>query len=107
MPSEQDFYDSYLPHFEAAVREAAKDRMQARKVWREARESDERPSPVVAMSEMADRLAQASGDVRKVADMAKPLYDSLDDGQKRHFGPLVHMLREGHGGRGERGPRSL
>jgi hypothetical protein len=57
------------------------------------------------MTHMSDRLAKASEEVKKVADAAKPLYDSLDDGQKRHFGPLVRMLREHgarNGGEGER-----
>ena len=58
---------------------------------------------------MSRRLTKASEALKKVADAAKPLYDSLDDGQKRHFGPLVHRLRHGDG-RGddhEHGPRPL
>jgi hypothetical protein len=84
--------------FEAAVRDVAKERMDARKAWRDSQDGDERPSPIAMMTHMSDRLAKASEEVKKVADAAKPLYDSLDDGQKRHFGPLVRMLRE-HGGR--------
>jgi hypothetical protein len=84
--------------FEAAVRDVAKERMDARNAWRDSQDSDERPSPIAMMTHMSDRLAKASEEVKKVADAAKPLYDSLDDGQKRHFGPLVRMLRE-HGGR--------
>ena len=66
------------------------------------------------MTQMSDRLAKASEEVKKIADAAKPLYDSLDDGQKAHFGPLVRMLHENgprHGGwrgeGGEHGPRPL
>jgi len=94
--------------FEAAVREGAKMRMEARQQWRQEREGAERPSPVAMMSEMSEHLAKASVELKKIADAAKPLYDSLDDGQKRHFGPLVHMLREnGHRGwRGEDGEHS-
>ena len=93
--------------FEAAIRDAVKERMEARKAWREEREGDAQPSPIAMMTQMSDRLAKASEEVKKVADAAKPLYDSLDDGQKAHFGPLVHMLREGHGPRGEQGPKRL
>jgi len=95
--------------FEAAVRDAARARMEMRKAMREEREGDARPSPIAMMTEMSDHLARASEELKKVADAAKPLYDSLDDGQKRHFGPLVHMLRENggrHGWRDEDGERS-
>ena len=79
--------------------------------WRDEREGDERPSPIAMMNKMSEHLAKASENLKKVAEAAKPLYDRLDDGQKRHFGPLLHMLREGgpnhEGGRGEHGPRPL
>ena len=106
--------DKLWPAFEAAVRDAAQARDEARKVWRDERDGAERPSPIAMMNAMSEHLAKASGELKKVADTARPLYDSLDDGQKRHFGPLVHMLREGggrHGGwrgeGGEHGPRPL
>ena len=99
--------------FEASVRDAAKARMEARRALHEERDSDERPSPIAMMNEMSDHLAKASEQLKKVADAAKPLYDSLDEGQKRHFGPLVRMLRPDGGHRGwhdeggEHGPRPL
>ena len=83
------------PAFEAAVHEAQKARMEAMKQMRDEREGADLPSPIAMMSEMSDHLAKASQEIKKVADAAKPLYDSLDDGQKAHFGPLLHMLREG------------
>jgi hypothetical protein len=45
---------------------------------------------------MADHLAKVSTEIKAIANVAKPLYDSLDDGQKRHFGPLMATLLE-HG----------
>ena len=45
---------------------------------------------------MADHLAKASTEIKAIAAAAKPLYDSLDDGQRRHFGPLMAALIE-HG----------
>ena len=97
--------------FEAAIRDAVKERMEARKAWREEREGDAQPSPIAMMTEMSDRLAKGSEALKHVADSAKPLYESLDADQKAHFGPLLHMLRE-HGGRhapwgGEHGPKPL
>jgi hypothetical protein len=35
--------------------------------------------------------------MEKIADAAKPLYDSLDDTQKRRFGMLLHMMMRMHG----------
>jgi hypothetical protein len=48
------------------------------------------------MNTMADRLAKASTEIKAIATAAKPLYDRLDDGQRRHFGPLMATLIE-HG----------
>jgi len=44
------------------------------------------PSPIERMNAMADHLAKASTEIKAIAATAKPLYDSLDDGQRRHFG---------------------
>jgi hypothetical protein len=96
------------PAFETAVRDAAKARREAMMMRREDRDEAERPSPIAVMTQMSERLAKASDEIKKVADAATPLYNSLDDTQKPHFGPLLRMLRsgEGHpgGGRGEHGP---
>jgi len=80
--------------FEAAVRDAAKARMEERRAMREAMRSGERPSPVEHMNMLADRLAKDSADLKAIAGAAKPLFDSLDETQKSHFGPLLMTLRE-------------
>jgi hypothetical protein len=41
---------------------------------------------------MASRLSQGATDIKKIADAAKPLYDSLDEKQKHKFGMLGRML---------------
>jgi Spy/CpxP family protein refolding chaperone len=82
--------------FEAAVRDAAQARRDAMRAMRDATRADERPSPIERMNTMADRLAKASTEIKAIAAAAKPLYDSLDDGQRRHFGPLMATLIE-HG----------
>jgi Spy/CpxP family protein refolding chaperone len=86
--------------FEAAVRDAAQARRDVMHEMREARGGDARPSPVERMDAMADHLAKASAEIKAIADAAKPLYASLDDGQRRHFGPLMASLieRGPHGG---------
>ena len=93
--------------FEASVRDAAQARHDAMKAMRDAGRGDERLSPIEHMNAMADHLAKASTEIKAIAATAKPLYDSLDDGQRRHFGPLMATLIEhgphrgmmmGHGG---------
>jgi hypothetical protein len=82
--------------FEAAVRDAAQARRDTMRAMRDAARGDERPTPIERMDAMADRLAKASTEIKAIAGAAKPLYDSLDDGQRRHFGPLMATLIE-HG----------
>ena len=67
--------------------------MKARMEARDKDEQDaERMSPVERLDRMADRLAQSGASLKKIADAAKPLYASLDDGQKRIFGYLSREL---------------
>ncbi len=49
-------------------------------------------SPVDRLEEAADRLSQAGAALKKIADAAKPLYDSLDGEQKRIFAFLAPEL---------------
>src|ERR1700678_800839 len=88
---------SWAP-FESAVRDAAKARREAMHEMRERMHDDERPSPIERLNQMSDHLAKASSELKLVADAAKPLYDGLDETQKRHFGPLLMTLRPQHGG---------
>ncbi|MGO4872628.1 MAG: Spy/CpxP family protein refolding chaperone [Roseiarcus sp.] len=80
--------------FETAVRDAAKARVDEMHAMREAMRGGERPSPIEHMNTIADGLAKASTEIKAVASAAKPLYDSLDEAQKSHFGPLLMTLRE-------------
>ena len=82
--------------FESAVRDAAQARREAVKEMRQAWRSDDRPSPIERMTATADRLAKASTEIKAIAEAAKPLYESLDGGQQRHFGPLMATLIERH-----------
>jgi Spy/CpxP family protein refolding chaperone len=91
LTSEQE--KSWAP-FEAAVRDAAKARGDAMRARHEEMEKDEHPSPIARLDEMSDHLAMDAAELKKVADSARPLFDGLDDTQKRHFGPLLMSLRE-------------
>jgi hypothetical protein len=42
---------------------------------------------------MADHLDHNASELRAVASAGKPLYDSLDDTQKRKFGPLMQEFK--------------
>jgi hypothetical protein len=103
------------PPFEAAVRDAAKMRMDAMQQMMGRMEkmrhmeggdnkSDtigeggERLSPVDRLEMMADRMSEGSAAIKKVADAAKPLYAGLDDTQKHLFGLLGReLMMRGHG----------
>jgi zinc resistance-associated protein len=88
--------DKSWPAFESAVREIAKQRMERFQAMRAEREKGERPSPIDHMRMMSDRLAKGSADLKALAEAASPLYASLDDNQKRNFGPLFRdLVREG------------
>ena len=91
------------PAFEAAIRDAEKSRAER---WRQARDrmaTGEAPSPIERMTIMAGHLEKMAGQLQRVADAGKPLYESLDDGQKRDFGPLMREFRlGGHRRHGER-----
>jgi hypothetical protein len=41
------------------------------------------------LTRMSDRLTARAADIKKLEEAAKPLYDSLDDNQKRRFGALL------------------
>ena len=83
--------------FETAVRDAAKARGDEMREMRERMQKGAHPNPIEFMNDMSDRLSKASSQLKQVADAAKPLYDSLDDAQKREFGPLLRTLRPQHG----------
>jgi hypothetical protein len=58
------------------------------------RERDARTNPqpddITALQREADALAEQSANLRKISDAAKPLYDSLDDRQRRRLIQFVH-----------------
>jgi hypothetical protein len=109
------------PPFEQAVRDMAQlriDRIKGREAADQQQSQQQQMSPFDRLSRRADNMAKRSAALKKVAEAGAPLYQSLDDGQKRRFGMLAHMLRphrpgfehwrrfgEGYG-RGFRGPEN-
>lgn len=84
--------EQHWPALETALRDQAKARAARFAEWREkAKEPQEHRSAIEGLQQGAKRLATRSTELQKIADAAKPLYDSLDDAQKHRFGPLLHM----------------
>jgi hypothetical protein len=78
--------------FESAVKEADKSRMDAMGEMIRRHAQGEQMSPVDRLEAMSDRLSQGATNIKKIAEAAKPLYDSLDESQKHKFGMLGRML---------------
>jgi hypothetical protein len=97
--------------FEAAVRDAAKMRMEHMRAMMDRMrgmmaEDTERRSPIDRIEMMAAHMSEAASALTKIADAAKPFYASLDDSQKRIFGWLgreLLMMGHGHPGMGMSG----
>jgi len=101
------------PPFEAAVRDAAKMRMERMQSMMERMQNmrnmgddagaaaGQTPSPVDRMEAMAKGLTERGAALKNVAGAAKPLYAGLDDSQKRLFAMLGRDLwMMGHGRHG-------
>jgi hypothetical protein len=84
---------------ESAMRDLAKERAARFAEWRQRREAGGDQAggfnPIDRLTRFSERLSARAADLQKLAAAAKPLYDSLDDGQKRRFAIL---FRGGMGG---------
>jgi hypothetical protein len=115
--------DKLWPSFEAAIRDAAKLHMDQMKSMMDHAQMGGIPphtpdadhkdmsqkdisqagptvSPVDRLDAMAQHMSTQGAALKKVVDAAKPLYDSLDDSQKRLFSMLggdMLMTPHGHG----------
>jgi zinc resistance-associated protein len=81
------------PAFETALRDIAK----ARQERMAARRQDEprAADPVERLRRQADALTKAGEHLKRLADAQAPLYQSLDDSQKKRFNVLERVL-SGH-----------
>ncbi len=87
------------PAFETALREVWKARTdraaEFREKWKEIREHH---NVVDGLRLRAQGLTSRGAELSKLADAAKPLFDSLDDAQKHRLGVLLfHVLMKPHG----------
>jgi hypothetical protein len=79
------------PAFERAYRELAEHHRRP-----SGHNADESLDPVQRAQRRADALAARSTDLKQYADALAPLYQGLDDGQKRRFAILVHIGHHPH-----------
>ncbi len=96
-----DAQEKNWPAFEAALRDVAKARAARMAEWREkAKERHEHPNLIEGLRDGAKAMTARAGEMEKIADAAKPLYESLDDAQKRRFGILFRTMArmQGHMG---------
>jgi hypothetical protein len=96
---------------EAALRELAKARIARTEEWRDKAPATFESDPLGALQRRARDMSARAADLDKVAIAAKPVYESLDEAQKRRFGALVkaaiaerahHMRGMGHMGSTDR-----
>ena len=86
------------PPVETALKEIATKHVERRETFRtERRDRDRaaRPDPIERLRKGADRMSETGADLKRLADVTDPLYQSLDDAQKRRFSALSHAGMRG------------
>lgn len=94
------------PPVESALRDLAKKRIDRHEQFRaERRDRQDPPNPIERLRRGADMMSETGADLKRLADAADPLYQTLDEAQKRRFDALAARggMRGMHGeGRGWR-----
>ncbi|TCK23272.1 LTXXQ motif family protein [Ancylobacter aquaticus] len=83
------------PALESALQAAAKERMEnraERRAERADKPKGERPDVIERLRAQADGMVERGQTMKKVADAAAPLYDSLDGSQQRRFAILFKQV---------------
>jgi zinc resistance-associated protein len=98
------------PPVEAVMRDAAKRAADRLVAWRNERaEQKGQVDAIARLGRISTALTERATDLKKFADAARPLYDSLDERQKERFATLARRggrraFRDfAEAGRGERG----
>jgi hypothetical protein len=103
------------PQVETALKELSAKHIERREEHRAQRdqrreradrdEPRERPSPIERLRKGADRMSEVGADLKQLADATEPLYQSLDESQKRRLDALAHAGMRGMGGMNHRDER--
>jgi zinc resistance-associated protein len=81
------------PGVEQAIRDLAKDRYERRTE----RRNEPRPAdPIERLRSRADTMTKTAADLKRLADAAGPLYQSLNEDQKHRLFFLVRSMRGHH-----------
>lgn len=92
------------PALESALRDLAKTRAERIAEWRDYRADAAARDALDMLRRRAAMLSARSAEFGKLADAAKPLYDTLDEAQKNRFGMLLRSaLGQGHWGHARMG----
>jgi hypothetical protein len=83
------------PVVEQAIRDVSQARQQRMAAWHERAKSED---AIARLRMRADAMTQRAAELKKLADAAEPLYQSLNDDQKHRLHFLVHMAMGDHGG---------
>lgn len=86
------------PPVENVLKDLAQKRAERMEQMRVEREHDDKAAPPDAIDRLrrsADFMAQTGTDLKRLADAAQPLYEKLDDAQRRRLQQMVrHGMRE-------------
>ncbi len=86
------------PALESVLRGVMEARRARMAEWREkAKAHHEHHDVIESLRQGAKGLAARAAEMERIADAAKPLYESLDDAQKHRFGVLLHATAHRHG----------
>ena len=92
--------ESNWPAVEQAMRDISKERIarrEERNARREARRAaGQRADAIERLRGRADALATRAAALKRLADAEQPLYQSLDEAQKRRFGMAVRFIGRRH-----------
>jgi zinc resistance-associated protein len=92
--------ESNWPAVEQAMRDISKERIarrEERNARREARRAaGQRADAIERLRSRADALATRAAALKRLADAEQPLYQSLDEAQKRRFGMAVRFIARRH-----------
>ena len=85
--------EKHWPALETAIRNMAKQRLDARESLRATRTADRpaRPDAIARLRRGADAMSSRGNALKQLADAAEPLYKTLDEGQKHRFAMLLRM----------------
>jgi zinc resistance-associated protein len=81
------------PAVEQAIRDISRERIAQREARRAA---EQRTDATERLRDRADALASRAAALRRQADAEKPLYQSLDEAQKRRFGMALRFAAHRH-----------